>query len=47
MAASAFIGEQITASVTEVAVRTAYEAQIARMPRVEKTRIRYILLPRR
>ncbi|MEO4044946.1 foldase protein PrsA [Hoeflea sp.] len=41
---SAFIGEQITASVTEEAVRTAYEAQIARMPRVEETRIRHILL---
>ena len=41
---SAFISEQISASVTEEAVRTAYEAQIARMPRVEETRIRHILL---
>lgn len=41
---SSFISEQISASVTEEAVRTAYEAQIARMPRVEETRIRHILL---
>ena len=41
---SAFISEQISASVTEEAVRTAYEAQVARMPRVEETRIRHILL---
>ena len=41
---SVFISEQISASVTEEAVRTAYEAQIARMPRVEETRIRHILL---
>ncbi|WP_127524513.1 peptidylprolyl isomerase [Mesorhizobium sp. Z1-4] len=41
---SIFISEQIFASVTEEAVRTAYEAQIARMPRVEETRIRHILL---
>ena len=41
---SVFISEQISASVTEEAVRTAYEAQVARMPRVEETRIRHILL---
>lgn len=41
---SIFISEQISASVSEEAVRTAYEAQIARMPRVEETRIRHILL---
>lgn len=41
---SVFISDQISASVTEEAVRTAYEAQVARMPRVEETRIRHILL---
>ncbi|PSM16105.1 peptidylprolyl isomerase [Nitratireductor sp. StC3] len=41
---SVFISDQIFASVTEEAVRTAYEAQVARMPRVEETRIRHILL---